>query len=74
MEGIYNRGLVSERGTRGLRRLEVGGNRKVDQAHVQQMLNECVNHFNKVSQNQFDIHPENWVYQPALYTGLCIKE
>ena len=46
MEGIRHHGLVSESGTRGLRRLEVVRNRKVvvDQTQVQRMLNECVNH------------------------------
>ena len=76
MEGIYHRGLISESGTRGLRRLEVVRNRKVqvDQAQVQQTLNECVNHFNKVPENQFDAHPEKWEYQTPLYTGFSIKD
>ena len=76
MEGICHRGLVSESITRGLRRLEVVRNRKVpvDQAQVQQTVNECVNHFNKVPENQFDAHSENWDYQQPLYTGFCIKD
>ena len=76
VEGIRHRGQVSESGTRGLRRLEVVRNRKVpvDQAQVQQTWNGCVNHFNKVPENQFDVHPETWDYQPPLCTGLCIKD
>ena len=60
--------VVSESGTRGLRRWEVIRNRKVpvDQPQVQQMLNEYMNHFNKVPENQFDAHPEIWDYQPPL--------
>ena len=83
MEGICHRRLVSESGKRvrsesqrlvsesGLRRLEVVRNRKVpvDQAQVQWTLNECVNHFNKVPDNQLDAHPENWDNQPPLDTG-----
>ena len=76
MEGTRHHGLLSESGIGDLRRLEVARNRKVpvDQAQVQQTLNECVNHFNKVPENQFDVHPENWDYQPPLYTGFCIKD
>ena len=61
MKGIRHRGRVPESGTRGLRRLEVARKRKVlvDQAQGQQTLNECVNDFNKVPENQFDAHPEN---------------
>ena len=70
MKGIRYCGLVSENGTRGLRRLEVVRTRKVpiDQAQVQLTLNECVNHFNKVPENEFDAHPQNWDYQPPLHT------
>ena len=66
MEGICHQELVSESSARGLRRLEVVRNRKVlvDQAQVQQTLNKCVNHFNKVPENQSDVHPKNWNYQP----------
>ena len=75
MEGIRHCGLVSESGTRGLRR-EVVRNRKVpvDQAQVQRTLNNCVNHFNKVPENQFDMHPGNWDYQPPLHIEFCIKD
>ena len=60
MEEIRYRGLVSESGTRGLRRVQVVRNRKVpvDQAQVQQKLNECMNHFNKVPENQSDMEPD----------------
>ena len=53
VEVIRHRGLVSESGTRGLERLKVVRKRKVpvDQAQVQQTLNEYVNHFNKVQDN-----------------------
>ena len=45
----------------------------VDQAQVQQALNECVNHFNKVTENQFDTHPENWEDQPPLHRRMLHK-
>ena len=56
--------------------MEVVRNGKVpvDQEQVQQKLNECLNNFNKVPENRFDGHPENWDYQPALYTGFCRKD
>ena len=75
MEGICHRRLVSESGAIDLRRLEVARNRKVpvDQAQVQRTFNECRNHFNKVPENQIDMHPENWDYQPPLYTAFHIK-
>ena len=67
---------MSESGTRGLRRLEVVRNKKVpvDQAQVQQTLDECGNHFNKIPENQSAEHPESWDYQPPLYTVFCIKD
>ena len=73
--GIRHRRLVSQSSKRGLRRLEVVRNRKVlvEEAQVQQRLNECMNHFNNVPENTFDAHPENWDYQPPLYTGFCTK-
>ena len=69
MEEICHRRLVSESSTRCLIRLEVVRNRKVpiDQAQVQQMLNECVNHLNKVPEYKFDAHLENGDYQPPLH-------
>ena len=76
MEGIHHRGQVSESVTRGLRRLEVVRNRKVPvaQAQVQHILNECVINFNKVPENQFDVHPENGDYELPTYAGFCIKD
>ena len=76
MVGICHHRLVPESGTRGVRTLKFVRNRKVpvDQAQLQQMLNESVNNFNKVPENQFDAHPEKWDYQSALKTGFCIKE
>ena len=76
MEGIRHRGLISESGTRGLKRLEVVRNRKVpvDQAQVQQTLNEYMNNLKKIPENQTDVHQENWDYQPPLYTGFYIKD
>ena len=75
MEGIRHRGPASESGRRVLKKLEVVRNRKgpVDQAQVQQTLNECVNHSNEVLENQVDAHPENCNYQPPLYIEFLIK-
>ena len=76
MEGIRYRGQVLESCTNGLRRLQVIRTRKVpvEQAQVQQTLNKCMNHFNKVPENQSDAHPDNLGYQLPLYTGFCLKD
>ena len=46
----------------------------VDQAQVQQTLNECVNHFDKVLENQSDAHPENWDFVEIKFQVFSMEQ